>query len=112
MRRRRRALPRRGQRRRRVAHRATPPDPALIAEAQTLAVTALALFQVFYLLTCRTLKEPVRTVGWWSNPYVFARTAVLVILQAGFMYLPFMQDLFGTAPSAPASGPWPSSPEP
>lgn len=77
---------------------AARPDPAVIAEAQTLAVTALALFQVFYLLTCRTLKEPVRSVGWWSNPYVFAGIVVLLVLQAGFMYLPFMQDLFGTAP--------------
>jgi len=76
----------------------TPPDPAVIAEAQTLAVTALALFQVFYLLTCRTLKEPVRSVGWWSNPYVFVGIAALLVLQAGFVYLPFMQDLFQTAP--------------
>lgn len=83
---------------------ATRPDPAVIAEAQTLAVTALALFQVFYLLTCRTLKAPARSVGWWSNPYVFAGIAVLLVLQAGFMYLPFMRDLFGTAPLS--AGQW------
>jgi len=74
-----------------------PPDPDVVAEAQTLAVTALALFQVFYLVTCRTLTEPVRSVGWWSNPYIFAGIGALLVLHAGFVYLPFMQDLFQTA---------------
>lgn len=74
-----------------------PPPADVLAEAQTLAVTSLALFQVFYLLTCRTLKQPVRGVGWWSNPYVFVGIGALLILQAGFVYLPFMQDLFQTA---------------
>ncbi len=83
---------------------ATPPDADVVAEAQTLAVTALALFQVFYLLTCRTLKEPVRTIGWWSNPYIFVGIGVLLVLQAGFVYLPFMQDLFQTA--ALSAGQW------
>lgn len=80
---------------------ATPPDADAVAEAQTLAVTALALFQVFYLLTCRTLKEPVRTLGWWSNPQLFVGIGVLLVLHVGFVYLPFMQDLFQTAPLGP-----------
>jgi potassium/sodium efflux P-type ATPase len=75
----------------------SPPDEHVLAEAQTLAVTALALFQVFYLLTCRTLTEPVRLVGWWSNPWLFVGIAVLLVLHAGFVYLPFMHDLFHTA---------------
>jgi magnesium-transporting ATPase (P-type) len=80
----------------------SPPAEHVLAEAQTLAVTALALFQVFYLLTCRTLTEPVRLVGWWSNPWLFVGIAVLLVLQAGFVYLPFMQELFHTASLSPA----------
>jgi magnesium-transporting ATPase (P-type) len=67
-----------------------------LAQAQTLAVTSLAFFQIFYLLMCRTLTAPVRTISWTSNPYVFAGIAVLLVLQAGVVHLPFLQALFRT----------------
>ena len=70
--------------------------PAGIAQAQTLAVTSVAFFQIFYLLTCRTLTEPVRTIGYTSNPAIFAGIGILLILHAGFVHLPFMQALFRT----------------
>jgi len=68
-----------------------------VAQAQTLALTSLAFFQIFYLLMCRTLTAPLRTIGWTSNRYVFAGIAVLLVLQAGVVYLPFMQAVFRTA---------------
>ncbi|GAA0922348.1 HAD-IC family P-type ATPase [Pseudonocardia zijingensis] len=68
-----------------------------VAQAQTLAVTSLAFFQIFYLLMCRTLTAPVRTIGWTSNRYVFLGIAVLLVLQAGVVHLPFLQALFRTA---------------
>jgi magnesium-transporting ATPase (P-type) len=80
------------------------PDAGILAEAQTLAVTALAFFQIFYLLTCRTLAQPVREIGWWSNPQVFVGIGILLVLQGGFVHLPFMQDLFRTAALDP--GQW------
>jgi len=73
------------------------PDPSVVAEAQTLAVTSVALFQIFYLLVCRTLTQPVRSVGLWSNRTIYGGIATLLALQAGFVHLPFMQALFGTA---------------
>jgi magnesium-transporting ATPase (P-type) len=80
---------------------AAPPDAAAgspeLAKAQTLAVTSVAFFQIFYLLTCRTLTAPVRSIGWTSNPSVFAGIAVLLVLQVGVVHLPFMQALFRTA---------------
>jgi magnesium-transporting ATPase (P-type) len=78
---------------------AAPPtgsDATALAQAQTLAVTSVAFFQIFYLVTCRTLTAPVHTIGWWSNPYIYAGIAVLLVLQAGFVHLPFMQALFRT----------------
>jgi magnesium-transporting ATPase (P-type) len=67
-----------------------------VAQAQTLAVTSLAFFQIFYLLMCRTRTALLRTIGWASNRWVFAGIAVLLVLQAGVVHLPFMQTLFRT----------------
>jgi magnesium-transporting ATPase (P-type) len=67
-----------------------------IGQAQTLAVTSVAFFQIFYLLMCRTLTAPVRSIGWTSNRYVFAGIAVLLVLQAGVVHLPFLQTVFRT----------------
>jgi magnesium-transporting ATPase (P-type) len=66
------------------------------AQAQTLAVTSVAFFQIFYLLMCRTLTAPVRTIGWTSNRYVFAGIAVLLVLQIAVVHLPFLQAVFRT----------------
>jgi magnesium-transporting ATPase (P-type) len=57
----------------------------------------VAFFQIFYLLTCRTLTAPIRSIGWTSNPYVFLGIGGLVLLQAGFAHLPVMQAVFRTA---------------
>jgi magnesium-transporting ATPase (P-type) len=73
-----------------------PPD-----RAQTLAVTGIALFQCTYLLACRNPGGPVREVGWFTNPWVYAGIAALLALQAGFVYAPFMHTLFGTASLGP-----------
>jgi Ca2+-transporting ATPase len=69
-----------------------------LAEAQTMAVNTVISFQVFYLLMCRTLVGSLRKVGLFSNRAIFAGVGVLVLLQAAFMYVPFMQRVFGTAP--------------
>ncbi len=80
---------------RRVGH-----DVAL-AEAQTMAVTTIVMFQIFYMLNCRSLRESAWKIGLFTNPAVFIGIGALVVLQLGFIYLPFMQQLFGTAALAP-----------
>jgi magnesium-transporting ATPase (P-type) len=67
-----------------------------LAQAQTLAVTSIAWFQIFYLLMCRTLTAPLRTIGWTSNRYVFAGIALLLVLQVGVVHLPILQAVFRT----------------
>jgi magnesium-transporting ATPase (P-type) len=69
-----------------------------LRQAQTMAVTAVILFQVFYLLMCRSLHGSLFKLGLFSNPMVFLGIGALVLLQLGFIYLPFMQKIFGTAP--------------
>jgi Ca2+-transporting ATPase len=68
------------------------------ARGQTEAVTTVILFQIFYLLNCRSLKDSLLSIGLWSNPWIFVGIAVVLLLQIGFVYLPFMNTVFGSAP--------------
>jgi magnesium-transporting ATPase (P-type) len=67
-------------------------------EAQTAAVTTVVLFQIFYVLDCRSLRESPLRVGLFSNPWIYVGIGVLLALQVGFVYAPFMNELFGSAP--------------
>jgi Ca2+-transporting ATPase len=68
-----------------------------LAEGQSIAVTTVALFQACYLLHCRSLRGGLGAVGWFSNPVLWPCLALLLALQAAFVYLPFMQAVFGTS---------------
>jgi calcium-translocating P-type ATPase len=72
-------------------------DQLALARAQTAAVTGAVLFQALYLLTCRSLTRPNREIGRWSNPAVYAGILVVLVLQAAFVTLSPMHDLFGSA---------------
>jgi magnesium-transporting ATPase (P-type) len=54
-----------------------------------------ALFQALCLLTCRSVTRPNREIGHWSNPAVYVGIGAVLVLQALFVFLPPMQDLFG-----------------
>jgi magnesium-transporting ATPase (P-type) len=77
--------------------RGTPAGVAL-REAQTMAVTTVVLFQVFYVLHCRALEAGLLRTGLWTNPLVYLGIAVLLALQAAFVWAPPMHALFGSAP--------------
>jgi len=68
-----------------------------LREAQTMAVTTVVFFQIFYLVNCRSLRSSIFHVGFFSNRTVFAGVGALLLMQAGFIYAPFMQRIFGTA---------------
>ena len=74
-----------------------------LREAQTMAVTTVVFLQVFYLFTCRSLLGSAFQRGFFSNRAVFLGVGALLLLQAGFIYLPFMHTVFGTAPLSPAA---------
>lgn len=69
-----------------------------IAEAQTIAVTTVIMFQIFYLLNCRSLKGSVFEIGMLSNPTVFIGIAVVLVLQAAFIYTPFLNGVLSSSP--------------
>jgi magnesium-transporting ATPase (P-type) len=69
---------------------------------RTVAVNTLVFGEIFYLFNARFLKGasfyPSRLFG---NPVAWIAVGVLLVLQLGFVYLPFMQTLFGTAALSP-----------
>jgi Ca2+-transporting ATPase len=67
-----------------------------LAAAQTSAVTGAVVLQAFYLLACRSLTRPNRELGRWSNPSVYAGIAIVLALQALYVFAPFMQAVFGS----------------
>jgi calcium-translocating P-type ATPase len=69
-----------------------------LRDNQTIVVTTIVLFQVFYLLECRSLRHSILHVGLWTNPWALAGIAGVLALQAAFIYAPPLQDVFGSAP--------------
>lgn len=73
-----------------------------LAEAQTMAVTTVIMFQIYYVLMSRSLNDPIRAIGYFSNPWVFVGIGITLALQAAFVYAPPLQAVFGTAALEPA----------
>ncbi|MFH6689985.1 cation-transporting P-type ATPase [Cellulosimicrobium funkei] len=72
-----------------------------LAEAQTTAVTMLALGQLAYLFNCRFLDRSSLTLDVVrGNRVVWVSAATLLALQAVFVYAPFMHSWFDSAPIA------------
>ncbi|MCC5793388.1 MAG: cation-transporting P-type ATPase [Chromatiales bacterium] len=67
--------------------------------ARTMAVNALVMGQIFYVLNARYFIQPVLTWdGLAGNRVVVGAIAACIALQLLFTYLPLMNRLFGTAP--------------
>ncbi len=72
------------------------------AESQTMAVTMLALGQTAYLFNARSLRESsLRRDIFTGNPAVLVVSGIMIALQVGFVYLPFMNSWFASAPLDP-----------
>ena len=76
------------------------------AEARTLAVNAFVAMEIGYLFNCRSLHQSVWRIGWFTNRWIWVGIGMTVALQIAFTYVPFMNDIFGSAPLPPAAW-WP-----
>ena len=77
-----------------------------IEVARTVAVNALTIGQVFYLLNARYRTEPSFSIrAHLGNRYLLMGIAAVIVLQLLFTYAPPLQELFGTA-ALPAHA-WP-----
>jgi len=76
-----------------------------ITEARTAAVNLFVMVELFYLFNCRSLKKSIWSIGLFSNPWIFAGVAMMVLLQLVYTYLPAMNAIFDSSPvSAEAWG--------
>jgi magnesium-transporting ATPase (P-type) len=74
---------------------------APIEQARTAAVTMLVVAEIFYLFNARRFTQTGLTIETFlGNRVALVTVSVLLVLQLGFTYLPFMNDLFGTVPIA------------
>lgn len=68
-----------------------------LAEAQTISVTSIVFFQIFYLIHCRSFTNTVRNLNVTTNLSLLLGIVLIILLQLAFIYLPFMNELFHSA---------------
>lgn len=66
------------------------------AFVRTVAVNTLVAGKFFYLFNCRQIESPAIGKRFFTNPYAFVAAGILLLLQLGFVYLPFMNAFFET----------------
>ena len=74
-----------------------------LAEARTVAVNVFVAVEALYLFSCRSLTASAWRIGLFSNRWVLLGVAVQAVAQLAITYLPFMNDLFRTAPISAAA---------
>src|SRR5262249_53772377 len=82
-------------------------DTAAVALARTVAVNALIMGQVFYLLNSRSLIDSSLSItAHRGNPYLPVSIGAVVVLQTLFTYAPPLQAVFGTEAVPLRVWPW------
>ncbi len=75
-----------------------PASNPLYMQATTACLTAIIVTQVANVFACRTFKETVTSIGFFSNRLVFAGIAFEVLLQFFIVYHPWGNKIFSTSP--------------
>lgn len=71
---------------------------ASLAEARTAAVNVVIFVELFYLFNARSLTRSPFQLGFFSNPWAIVGGVAMILIQLLFTYVPFMNDLFQSAP--------------
>jgi magnesium-transporting ATPase (P-type) len=66
--------------------------------ARTIAVNTFVMGELFYLFNCRSLNHSMFKIGLFSNPFVLVGVVLMVLMQLGYTYLPFMNTAFHSEP--------------
>jgi Ca2+-transporting ATPase len=69
-----------------------------IERARTASFMVLACSQLFHSFNCRSLKESIFSLGFFTNSKLVFATLISFILQMSVVYLPFLQTVFKTLP--------------
>ena len=75
-----------------------PASDLLYQEATTACLTAIIVAQVANVFACRSLRESLFDIGFFTNRLIFAAIAVELLLQAFIVYHPLGNRVFSTAP--------------
>lgn len=74
---------------------------SLYMQATTACLTAIIVTQVANVFACRSFRESVFNIGFFSNKLIFFGIAFELILQFFIVYHPWGNKIFGTAPLGP-----------
>ncbi|CAD6493762.1 MAG: hypothetical protein CHKLHMKO_00533 [Candidatus Argoarchaeum ethanivorans] len=72
-----------------------------IAVARTIVLNTIVMFEVFYLLNCKSINKHVHKQI-FSNKFMLLGITIVILLQMAITYLPAMNSIFHTAPLTPA----------
>jgi sodium/potassium-transporting ATPase subunit alpha len=75
-----------------------PSDNILYIQATTACLTAIVVTQIANVFACRSFRESVFRVGFFSNPFIFVGIAVELSFQLLVVYHPIGNRIFATAP--------------
>ena len=71
---------------------------ASIAQTRTAVVNMVVAVASAYLINCRSLRQSILSIGWFSNPRLWLGIGITAILQLVFTYAPVMNRYLHTAP--------------
>ena len=66
--------------------------------AQTMAFTGIIVLEKANVFNYRSLKEPISSIGFFSNKWILLAVAMTLGLQACAIYIPFLQEALHTVP--------------
>ncbi|MDO9288772.1 MAG: cation-transporting P-type ATPase [Thermodesulfovibrionales bacterium] len=75
-----------------------PTNNILYMQATTACLTAIIITQIGNVFACRSSKEPVLSIGFFSNRLIFIGIIVELLLQLFIVYHPWGNKIFSTAP--------------
>jgi sodium/potassium-transporting ATPase subunit alpha len=75
-----------------------PPTNTLYLQATTACLTGIVITQMGNVFACRSSRESVFSIGFFSNRLIFGGILIELILQLFIVYHPFWNSIFGTAP--------------
>ncbi|MFH1409196.1 MAG: cation-translocating P-type ATPase [Nanoarchaeota archaeon] len=67
-----------------------------VSKAQTVAFTTLVLFQMFAVMSSRTLYSSLRHLNPFSNLWLFGAVVISLVIQVAVVHIPALQTIFGT----------------
>jgi len=64
--------------------------------ARTMALTTMVFFQMWTAIAARSTTHTMAEIGWFSNKKLLGAIALAIALMIPIIYIPFLQDIFGT----------------